>query len=156
MRLVVNPNLKIKLKKCCRCWFIRNYFYSIKGSSSSIKLFSYSFEIQLVTFKLWYVWDKVYLGVWSKTFCCHQYTRGEHFSEVPEEPRKITWHPIGLTARLLQLASLCAFLLYMTIKMSMQCLLSPGKKRSPLFFCLFLSLLLTLFSHNQKLEERLR
>lgn len=35
--------------------------------------------------------------------------KGEHFSEVLEKPRKITWHPVGLTARLLPLASLCAF-----------------------------------------------
>lgn len=36
-------------------------------------------------------------------------SKGEHFSEVPEKPRKITWHPVGLTARLLPLAPLCAF-----------------------------------------------
>lgn len=35
--------------------------------------------------------------------------KGEHFSEAPEEPRKITWHPVGLTARLLPLATLHAF-----------------------------------------------
>lgn len=38
--------------------------------------------------------------------------KGEHFSEIPEEPRKITWHLIGLTARLLPLASHCAFSIY--------------------------------------------
>lgn len=35
--------------------------------------------------------------------------RGEHFSEILEEPRKVKWHPVGLTTRLLPLASLCAF-----------------------------------------------
>lgn len=38
--------------------------------------------------------------------------KGEHFSEVPEKPRKITWHPIRLIARLLPWASLCAFYIF--------------------------------------------
>lgn len=54
---------------------------------------------------------------------------------------------IGLT--------LCFFFIYDHKNVNAMSL-SPGKKRSPLFFCLFLSLLLTLFSHNQKLEDLLR
>ena len=35
--------------------------------------------------------------------------KGEHFSEVLAKPRRITWRSVGLTARLLLSASLCAF-----------------------------------------------
>lgn len=35
--------------------------------------------------------------------------KDEHFSEVLEKPRRITWCPVGLTTKLLPLALLCAF-----------------------------------------------